>query len=77
MDRNVKPVHMALCRGCADGIRQTYGERAVDLPKTRAGVCGFCGREGTVQPFDLWPKQRKSYRAKTGGGERNRAGARR
>lgn len=77
MERQVKPVHMALCGRCAAGIRQSYGERAEDHPGRRVGICGFCGSESTVQSFDLWPKIRRSYRTQTGGGERSRAGGRR
>ena len=76
MDRIVKPVHMALCRRCADGIRQTYSERADEKGGREPGVCGYCGMPAEVSRFDLWPKQRKVFRPRAGGGERSRAGAR-
>lgn len=70
----LKPRHMALCMSCADGVRQTYGERQVDYERTRSGICGLCGHERIVHSVDLYPQIRRTYRQQTGGGERHRAG---
>lgn len=70
----VKPVHMALCTRCADGIRQAYGERALEHERFWSGLCGYCGQEQTVHSVDLFPRLCRAYRQRTGGGERHRAG---
>ena len=70
----VKPAHMALCVRCAERIRTEYGERAVDHERTWIGTCGNCWQERTVHGVDLWPKVRRTYRQRIGGGERHRAG---
>lgn len=76
MGNSVNPIHMALCRRCAERIGQTYGERLEDFPGVRDGVCGFCSCEAPVQSFDLWPRSSRISRPGTGGGERSRAGCR-
>lgn len=70
----MKPVHMALCKRCAERTRIEYQERQVDYERTWSGTCGLCRMEETVHGVDLYPKIRRNFRRQTGGGERRRAG---
>lgn len=70
--REIRPARLALCDRCRARMRDTYGDRLIDLENRRVDTCSFCVNRYAVQSCELWPPVR--YRRQSGGGERQRAG---
>lgn len=81
-ERNKKRVYVRYCEGCLDklrGIRITGTDRPaytlIEQPDPpRPGTCPICFQYAHMGTYELIRTPRPKYRARSGGGERQRAG---
>ena len=64
---------ISVCPSCAERLATTYRTTPIDGSE-REGSCVLCGREGRIVQYECMQDRPRTFRRRSGGGERRRAG---